>query len=74
MSNKYRNPLSAPERDFSPFINTLYTSSLYNIPPKVIPNRYFTPIPDNRDQILEQIKKEQNQLLELWKIQLPPRT
>lgn len=37
---------------------TLQFSGLLKEAPPPVPNRFFTPIPDNRDQILAKMKKD----------------
>jgi hypothetical protein len=54
----------------------MYRNSLNPMPkPKQqpVPDRFFSHIPDNRDQILAQMRKDQEMQLELRKMILPER-
>jgi hypothetical protein len=63
------------QRDLTSFQNQ--SSNIINKPivkPKLPePNIFFTPIEDNRDQLLEKMKREMEYHLEVTKNTLPPR-
>ena len=44
-----------------------------NNPPQPMPDRFFSPIPDNRDFILAQIRRDQELQFELRRTMLPDR-
>jgi len=63
------NPLHVPERNLRKYMEV--SEKRFVITPlRPEPDRYFTPLPDTRDQLLQKMRNEQDEYL---KVRLPNR-
>lgn len=69
-----RNNQALLQRDLSQFYEQKMHNKPMIMPKQPEPNIFFTPIEDNREQILRMMKKGLDDQLEFTKIYLPPRS